>query len=57
MPFAIVTTPLTFIFTTRAWSVARRHGFLTHSEFAAARFGSPGLGAFVAVTGILATIP
>jgi SSS family solute:Na+ symporter len=57
VPFAIVTTPLTFYFTTRAWSVARRHGFLTHSEFAAARFGSPGLGALVAVTGILATIP
>ncbi|GIE32580.1 solute:Na+ symporter, SSS family protein [Actinoplanes italicus] len=57
VPFAIVTTPLTFYFTTRAWSVARRHGFLTHSEFAAARFGSPGLGALVAITGILATIP
>jgi SSS family solute:Na+ symporter len=57
VPFAIVTTPLTFYFTTRAWSVARRHGFLTHSEFAAARFGSPSLGALVAVTGILATIP
>ncbi|MDI6099299.1 sodium:solute symporter family protein [Actinoplanes sp. NEAU-A12] len=57
IPFAIVTTPLTFIFTTRAWSVARRHGFLTHSEFAAARFGSRGLGALIAVTGILATIP
>lgn len=57
VPFAIVTTPLTFLFTTRAWSVARRHGFLTHSEFATARFGSRGLGALIAVTGILATIP
>ncbi|MBG0562482.1 sodium:solute symporter family protein [Actinoplanes aureus] len=57
VPFAIITTPLTFVFTTRAWSVARRHGFLTHSEFASARFGSPGLGAAVAVTGILATMP
>nr|WP_311733610.1 sodium:solute symporter [Actinoplanes lutulentus] len=57
VPFAIVTTPLTFLFTTRAWSVARRHGFVTHSEFASARFGSPGLGAAVAVTGILATMP
>jgi SSS family solute:Na+ symporter len=57
VPFAIVTTPMTFYLTTRAWSVARRHGFLTHSEFAAARFGSPGLGALVAITGILATIP
>ncbi|WP_229068160.1 sodium:solute symporter [Actinoplanes sp. DH11] len=57
VPFAIVTTPLTFFFTVRAWSVARRHGFLTHSEFAAARFGSPGLGAAVAIAGILATMP
>ncbi|MEU4424125.1 sodium:solute symporter [Actinoplanes sp. NPDC024001] len=57
VPFAIITTPLTFVFTTRAWSVARRHGFLTHSEFVSARFGSPGLGAAVAVTGILATMP
>ncbi|MEV6304352.1 sodium:solute symporter [Actinoplanes sp. NPDC051861] len=57
VPFAILTTPLTFVLTTRAWSVSRRHGFLTHSEFATARFGSPGLGAAVAVTGILATVP
>ncbi|MBO3743472.1 sodium:solute symporter family protein [Actinoplanes flavus] len=57
VPFAVITTPITFAFTTKAWSVARRHGFLTHSEFATARFGSPGLGALVAVTGILATIP
>ena len=57
VPFAIITTPLTFYFTVRAWSVSRRHGFLTHSEFASARFGSPGLGAAVAVTGILATMP
>ncbi|MEV0902239.1 sodium:solute symporter [Actinoplanes sp. NPDC049802] len=57
IPFAVITTPMTFLFTTKAWSVARRHGFLTHSEFAAARFGSPRLGALIAVTGILATIP
>ena len=57
VPFAIITTPLTFVFTTRAWSVSRRHGFVTHSEFAAARFGSPGLGALVALIGILATMP
>ncbi|MEU4689525.1 sodium:solute symporter [Actinoplanes sp. NPDC023714] len=57
IPFAIITTPLTFVFTTRAWSVSRRHGFVTLSEFASARFGSPGLGAAVALTGILATMP
>lgn len=57
VPFAIVTTPISFAFTTRAWSVTHRHGFLTPGEFAAARFGSRGLGAAVALTGIAATMP
>ncbi|MGI5239633.1 sodium:solute symporter family protein [Dactylosporangium sp. CA-139066] len=57
VPFATITTPLSFVFTTRAWSVAHRHGFLTPGEFSAARFGSRGLGAAVAVTGIVATMP
>jgi len=57
VPFATITTPLSFIFTTRAWSVAHRHGFLTPGEFTAARFGSRGLGAAVALTGIAATMP
>jgi Na+/proline symporter len=42
VPFATIVTPLSFIFTTRAWSVAHRHGFLTPGEFSAARFGSRG---------------
>ncbi|GIF73593.1 sodium:solute symporter family protein [Asanoa siamensis] len=57
VPFAIITTPLAFVFTARIWSVAHRHGFLTPGEFAGARFGSPGLGALVALTGIVATMP
>ncbi|WP_433066540.1 sodium:solute symporter family protein [Dactylosporangium sp. CS-033363] len=57
VPFATITTPLSFIFTTRAWSVAHRHGFVTPAEFTAARFGSRGLGAAVALTGIAATMP
>jgi SSS family solute:Na+ symporter len=55
--FSIVTTPLFFLIATRAWSVSHRHGFLSPGEFAAARFGSPALGAAVAVTGIVATLP
>jgi SSS family solute:Na+ symporter len=57
VPFAIITTPLAFVFTARIWSVAHRHGLLTPGEFARARFGSPGLGALIAVTGIIATMP
>ncbi|MEV0717110.1 sodium:solute symporter [Asanoa sp. NPDC050611] len=37
--------------------MAHRHGLLTPGEFARARFGSPGLGALVAFTGIVATMP
>src|ERR1044072_3442405 len=57
VPFAIITTPLAFVFTARIWSVAHRHGLLTPGEFARARFGSPALGALIAVTGIIATMP
>ncbi|MEV4535052.1 sodium:solute symporter family protein [Asanoa sp. NPDC049518] len=57
VPFAIITTPLAFVFTARIWSVAHRHGLLTPGEFARARFGSPSLGALVALTGIVATMP
>ncbi|MFG2040044.1 sodium:solute symporter [Dactylosporangium sp. NPDC048998] len=57
VPFATIVTPLSFVFTTRAWSVAHRHGFLTPGEFTAARFGSRGLGGAVALTGIVATMP
>jgi SSS family solute:Na+ symporter len=57
VPFAIITTPLAFVFTARIWSVAHRHGLVTPGEFARARFGSPGLGALVALTGIVATMP
>ncbi|MEV0136548.1 sodium:solute symporter family protein [Dactylosporangium sp. NPDC050688] len=57
VPFAIATTPIAFIMSARAWSVSHRHGFVTPGEMAGARFGSPGLSALVAVTGIVATMP
>jgi SSS family solute:Na+ symporter len=57
VPFAIVTAPLVFLLSTRIWSVSHRHGFVTGAEFTRARFGSRGLAALVAVTGIVATMP
>src|SRR5215831_9428101 len=57
IPFAIITTPLLFVISTRFWSVAHSHGFITSSEFARARFGSRNLALLVAITGILATMP
>jgi SSS family solute:Na+ symporter len=57
IPFAVITPPLVFLLSTRIWSVAHRHGFVTAAEFTRARFDSRGLAALVAITGIVATMP
>ncbi|MEU8007648.1 sodium:solute symporter [Catellatospora sp. NPDC049111] len=57
VPFAIMTAPLAYLISTRTWSVSHAHGFVTSAEFTRARFGSRGLAALVAVTGIVATMP
>jgi SSS family solute:Na+ symporter len=57
VPFALVTTPLVFLVSTRFWSVAHAHGFVTSAEFTRARFGSRPLALVVAIVGIVATLP
>jgi SSS family solute:Na+ symporter len=57
IPFAVITTPMVYLISTRMWSVSHAHGFVTSSEFVRARFGSRGLGALVAVIGLAATMP
>ena len=57
IPFALVTTPIVFVVSTRLWSVAHAHGFVTSAEFTRARFGSRPLGLAVAILGIVATMP
>ncbi|WP_212846288.1 sodium:solute symporter [Catellatospora sp. IY07-71] len=57
VPFAIISAPLAYVISTRTWSVSHAHGFVTSAEFTRARFGSRGLAALVAVTGIVATMP
>jgi SSS family solute:Na+ symporter len=55
--FAAIMYPLFYVPLTRLWSVSHAHGFVTPAEFVRARFGSRVLAAFVAVTGIVATMP
>jgi SSS family solute:Na+ symporter len=55
--FALITTPLVYLVSTRFWSVAHAHGFVTSAEFTRARFGSRPLALMVAITGIVATMP
>jgi SSS family solute:Na+ symporter len=57
VPFALFTTPLVYIMSPRAWSVAHSHGFISYPEFVRARFGSRTTALLVAVISIVATMP
>jgi SSS family solute:Na+ symporter len=57
LPYTIIAYPLVFVFMPRLWSVARKHGYITASDFVRGRFGSQTLALVVALTGILATMP
>jgi SSS family solute:Na+ symporter len=57
IPYALITIPITYVVSTRGWSVAHAHGFVTSAEFARVRFGSRPLALAVALTGIAATLP
>lgn len=57
IPFALVTLPLVYLVTPRMWSVSHAHGFISAAEFVRARFGSRTLALFVAIIGIVATMP
>jgi SSS family solute:Na+ symporter len=57
VPYTMLVYPFVFLVFPRLWSVSHRHGFITASDFVAARFGSPTLSVVVALTGIIATMP
>jgi SSS family solute:Na+ symporter len=49
--------PLGFVFVARLWSISRRRGYVTPTDFVRDRYGSRALSLAVALTGILATMP
>jgi solute:Na+ symporter, SSS family len=57
LPYTIIVYPLVFLFMPRLWAVARKHGYVTASDFVRGRFDSHSLALAVAFTGILATLP
>lgn len=57
VPYTIIVYPLVFLIFPRMWSVARKHGFVTASDFVKGRYGHHGLALAVAMTGIVATMP
>jgi len=57
VPALTLAYPLGFIFVPRLWSIARRRGYVTPTDFIRDRYGSRALSLAVALTGILATMP
>ncbi|MCL6454323.1 MAG: sodium:solute symporter [Alicyclobacillus sp.] len=57
VPYTIVVYPIFFIILPRFWSVARKHGYVTVSDFVEGRFGDKTLALAIAITGIVATMP
>jgi SSS family solute:Na+ symporter len=57
IPYTIMVYPFVFVVFPRLWSVARRNGYITASDFVRGRYGSRWLALAVAITGIVATMP
>src|SRR5579863_734966 len=57
VPYTLMLYPFVYVVYPRLWSVARKHGYVTASDFVRGRYGSHLLALLVAVTGILATMP
>lgn len=57
IPYTIVVYPFIFVVMPRLWSVSRKHGYITASDFVRGRYSSSPLALAVAITGILATMP
>lgn len=57
LPYTVLVYPMVFAILPRLWVVARKHNYITASDFVAGRYGSPALALAIAVTGIVATMP
>lgn len=57
VPYTIVVYPIFFMILPRFWSVAKKHGYITASDFIEGRFDDKLLSLAIAVTGIVATMP
>lgn len=57
LPYTVLVYPMVYAMLPRLWVEARKHNYVTVSDFVAGRFNSPALALAIAVTGILATLP
>jgi solute:Na+ symporter, SSS family len=57
VPYTILVYPIIYVLMPRFWSVCKRNGYVTASDFVQDRFGSKSLAFAMALTGIIATLP
>ena len=57
VPYTILVYPIIYVLMPRFWSVCKRNGYVTASDFVKDRFGSKTLALAMAITGIIATLP
>jgi solute:Na+ symporter, SSS family len=57
VPYTILVYPIIYVLMPRFWSVCKRNGYVTASDFVKDRFGSKTLAFAMAITGIVATLP
>ncbi|MGH9394551.1 MAG: sodium:solute symporter family protein, partial [Terriglobales bacterium] len=57
LAYTVLAYPAFFVLMPRLWETAKRRGYVTLADFTQGEHGSAGLGAAVAFTGILATVP
>ncbi len=57
LPYTIIVYPFVFAVMPLFWTVCRRHGYITASDFVLGHYGDKWLAWSVAVTGLIATIP
>src|SRR5205809_503663 len=57
MPYTLIVYLFVYMVFPRLWSVSRRHGYVTASDFVRGRYDSGLLALLIAITGIMATIP
>src|SRR5579863_7438491 len=57
VPYTLMLYPFVYVVYPRLWSLARKHDYVTASDFVRGRYDIPLLALLVAVTGLLATMP
>lgn len=57
LPYTVIVYPFVYAVMPKLWRLAKKHGYVTASDYVRARFDSRTLALLIAITGIVATMP